>query len=110
MTAADWWFAGLDQRTFVAGAARWTIQVLGVYIDGFHTWIQIEFAEDPDSSLLLHLTPWAGSQDAIGIVKAKMTGVTSGDVHTHSLASLGNCRNVIVPSASAIAAASEAMD
>jgi hypothetical protein len=77
MTAADWWFAGLDQRPVTVSNVRWTMQVAGVHLDGFHTWIQIEFAEDPGSSLLLHLTPWAGLQDAINIVRTAIMCRTS---------------------------------
>ena len=102
LTAADWWFARLDQRPFTVGEMRWTMQVLGVHVDGFHTWIQIEFAEDADSSLLLHLTPWAGLQDAIDIVRAEMSSQTSSGVAADSRC-LGECHNVMVPAA-AIAA------
>jgi hypothetical protein len=68
MTVADWWFAALDQRPFTVGDVRWTTQVVGVHLDGFHTWIQIEFAEEGRSSLVLHLTPLAGLMDAVNII------------------------------------------
>lgn len=97
MTAADWWFAGLDQRSFMLSNVRWTMQVAGVHLDGFHTWIQIEFAEDPDSSLLLHLTPWAGLQDAINIVRAEIMCRTSSDpTAAESPGCLGDCHDVII--------------
>jgi hypothetical protein len=97
MTAADWWFAGLDQRPFAVGNGRWTMQVAGVHLDGFHTWIQIEFAEDPGSSLLLHLTPWAGLEDAINIVRAEIMCRTSSVLPgAESPACLGDCHDVII--------------
>ena len=97
MTAADWWFAGLDQRPFTVSDVRWTMQVAGVHLDGFHTWIQIEFAEDPGSSLLLHLTPWAGLQDAISIVRAGiMCRTSSGLAGADSPGCLGDCHDVVI--------------
>ena len=97
MTVADWWFAGLDQRPFTIGNVLWTMQVAGVHLDGFHTWIQIEFAEDPGSSLVLHLTPWAGLQDAVNIVRAEILGRTSSDIADADLRRcLGDCHDVVI--------------
>ena len=72
MTVADCWFAALDQRRFAADERRWTTRVVGVHLDGLHTWIQLEFAEDPGSSLILHLTPWAGLHDAVNMIRAEI--------------------------------------
>ena len=72
MTVADCWFAALDQRAFSAGNGRWTTRVMGVHLEGLHTWIQLEFAERPDSSLILHLTPWAGLHDAVNMIHAEI--------------------------------------
>ena len=72
MTVADCWFAALDQRRFAAGEQRWTTRVLGVHLDALHTWIQLEFAEYPGSSLILHLTPWAGLHDAVNMIRAEI--------------------------------------
>ena len=72
MTVADCWFAALDQRRFAAGDRRWTTRVLGVHLDGLHTWIQLEFAEHPGSSVVLHLTPWAGLHDAVTMIHAEI--------------------------------------
>jgi hypothetical protein len=69
MTVADCWFAALDQRPFPSGTSLWTTRVVGVHLDGLHTWIQLEFAERPGSSFLLHLTPWAGLLDAVSIIR-----------------------------------------
>jgi len=97
MTVADWWFAGLDQRTFTVSNVLWTMQVAGVHLDRFHTWIQIGFAEDPGSSLVLHLTPWAGLQDAITIVRAEIICRTSSDLTgADSPRWLGDCHDVVI--------------
>ena len=69
MTVADCWFAALDQRPFISGSRRWTTRVVGVHLDGHHTWIQLEFDEHPGSSFILHLTPWAGLHDAVNIIR-----------------------------------------
>ena len=71
VTIADWWFAGLDQRPFIVHTLPWTTRVLGVHLDGFNTWIQIEFVED-GSPLLLHLTGPARLQDAVDVIRAEM--------------------------------------
>ena len=72
MTVADCWFAALDQRPFTSGNGLWTTRVLGVHLDGPHTWIQLEFAEHPGRSFLLHLTPWAGLHDAVNIIRGEI--------------------------------------
>ena len=74
MTVADCWFAALDQRPFTSGTRCWTTRVVGIHLDGLHTWIQLEFAERPGSSFLLHLTPWAGLHDAVNIIRAQIVG------------------------------------
>jgi hypothetical protein len=70
MTVADCWFAALDQRPFASGNGLWTTRVIGVHLDGHHTWIQLEFVEHPGSSFILHLTPWTGLHDAVNIIRA----------------------------------------
>jgi len=102
MTAADWWFTGLDQRPFTVDNLRRTMQVLGVHVEGSHTWIQLEFAEDPDTSLLLHLTPWAGLQDAVNMVLDAIAGSVSGTAAEASRC-LGQCFNVTRSSARRLA-------
>ena len=72
MTVADCWFAALDQRPFTSSNGLWTTRVVGVHLDGLHTWIQLEFAEHPGSSCLLHLTPWAGLHDAVNIIRGEI--------------------------------------
>jgi len=72
MTVADCWFAALDQRPFTSGNGCFTTRVVGVHLEGLHTWIQLEFAEHPGSSFLLHLTPWAGLHDAVSIIRAEI--------------------------------------
>jgi hypothetical protein len=74
MTVADWWFAALDQRPFTVDDVCWTTQVVGVHLDGFDRWIQIEFAEHGGSSVLLHLAPLAGLQDAVDMIHAALMG------------------------------------
>jgi len=72
MTVADCWFAALDQRPFTSGNRCWTTRVVGVHLDASHTWIQLEFAEHPGRSFLLHLAPWAGLHDAVSIIRAEI--------------------------------------
>ena len=72
MTVADCWFAALDQRSFISDSRLWITRVMGVHLDGLHTWIQLEFAELPGSSFVLHLTPWAGLHDAVNIIRSEI--------------------------------------
>lgn len=72
MTVADCWFAALDQRLFACGNRCWTTRVVGVHLEGLHTWIQLEFAELPGSSFVLHLTPWTGLHDAVNIIRSEI--------------------------------------
>ena len=96
MTAADWWFTVLDQRSFMIDDVRWTIQVSGIHLDGFHTWIQIQLGEDSESSLLLRLTPRAGLQDAIDIVRAEIAQRTSSGSAGADSPELGDCHDVVI--------------
>ena len=70
ITANEWWFDAFDQRRFVVGNRRYTTQVVGVHIQAFDTWIQIEFAEVPGRSLLLHVPPGAGVPGAVKAIEA----------------------------------------
>jgi hypothetical protein len=72
MTVADCWFAALDQRPFTSGNRLWTTRVVGVHLDGLHTWIQLEFAEHPGSSFVLHLAPWTGLHEAVDIIRGEI--------------------------------------
>jgi hypothetical protein len=73
------------------------MQVAGVHLDGFHTWIQIGFAEHPGSALVLHLTPWAGLQDAVNIVRAEIMYRTASDIAgADSPGYLGDCYDVVI--------------
>ena len=72
MTVADCWFAALDQRPFTSESGLWTTRVVGVHLDGLHTWIQLEFAEHPGRSFVLHLTPWTGLHDAVSIIRGEI--------------------------------------
>jgi hypothetical protein len=72
------WFDVLDQRRFTVGHERLTAQVAGIHVVGADTWIQIEFAEDRQRSLLLQLTPETGVGAAVEAIEHSLrrrTGV-----------------------------------
>jgi hypothetical protein len=72
------WFDVLDQRRFTVGHQRWTAQVAGIHVVGTDTWVQLEFAEDQQRSLLLQLTPETGVGAAIEAIETSLrrrTGV-----------------------------------
>ena len=54
------WFDLLDQRRFTVDHECWTAQVFGVHVAGAEAWIQLEFEEDRQRSLLLHVTSLTG--------------------------------------------------
>jgi hypothetical protein len=70
---AQWWFAALDQRCFAAGTERWTAQVVGIHVDGFDVWIQLESAGTPFRSLLLHVRPGMHLFDAVEAIETMIT-------------------------------------
>ena len=67
---ADWWFAALDQRRVRIGNECCKGKVVGVHVHAFNAWVQLQFAERPGRSLLLHLLPGAGVVDAIKAIQA----------------------------------------
>ena len=67
--STDAWFNVLDQRRFTVGHKRWTAQVAGIHVVGSDTWIQLEFAEDEQRSLLLQLTPDTGVGAAVEAIE-----------------------------------------
>ena len=66
------WFDVLDQRRFTVGHKRWTAQVAGIHVVGSDTWIQLEFAEDEQRSLLLQLTPDTGVGAAVEAIEKSL--------------------------------------
>ena len=101
ITTADTWFAGLDRRPLVIGALQLTMQVLGVHLDAFNTWIQIELGELPGTSLLLRLMPWATVGDALEIVRSEIAARFCSDAPTEPLThDAGDCRHLLVTIAS----------
>lgn len=66
------WFDVLDQRRFTIGHERLTAQVAGIHVVGTDTWIQIEFAEDQQRSLLLQLTPETGVGAAVEAIETSL--------------------------------------
>lgn len=73
-TIADWWFAALDQLRVRIGNQRCTAEVVGVHVHALDAWIQLQFAEVPSRTLLLHMQPGAGLTDAIKAIRALMRG------------------------------------
>ena len=101
VTVADAWFAALDRRSLIIGTLQLTIQVLGVYVDAFNTWIQVELAEHPGSSLLLRVMPWATFGDAMRILRSEIAATIRPDAPIEpSSFDAGECRHLNLPIAS----------
>ena len=67
--ASHAWFDVLDQRRFAVGHERWTAQVAGIHVVDGDTWIQLQFLEDRQRSLLLQLTPETGVGAAVEAIE-----------------------------------------
>jgi len=63
--ACDRWFSELDGRTLEGGSTRRTVIVLGAYPDGPDVWLQLSTVEEPQTSLLLRVTPATSVQVAV---------------------------------------------
>lgn len=101
ITTADAWFAALDRRLLSVGALQFTLQVLGVHVDAFNTWIQVALLECPGSSLLLSLTPAASSGDAVDILHSEIAARLCSDAQTGRVPhASGECRNLFLTIAS----------
>jgi hypothetical protein len=98
ITVADAWFAGLDRRLLpISAALQFTMQVLGVHVDAFNTWIQIELSESPGSSLLLRLIHGATSGDAVDIIRAEIAARICSDAQPEPVSrDVGECRHVVL--------------
>jgi hypothetical protein len=71
--ALDPLFAELDQRHIPDGAGGWTTEVIGIHHDRRDTWIQIGTSDAHEDTFLLHLPPWAGTDDALAALCAWST-------------------------------------
>jgi hypothetical protein len=69
-SAVDPLFAGLDQRQITDGAGGWIAEVVGIHRDPRETWVQIATSDAPEETVLLHLSPWAGTDDALAALSA----------------------------------------
>ena len=67
--ASHAWFEVLDQRRFTVGHERLTAQVAGIHVVDGETWIQLEFEEDRQRSLLLQLAPETGVAAAVEAIE-----------------------------------------
>lgn len=78
-SSSNAWFDVLDQRCFTVGHERLTAQVAGIHVVGSDTWIQIEFAENQQRSVLLQLSPDTGVGAAVEAIEHSLrrrTGVS----------------------------------
>jgi hypothetical protein len=70
-------FTGLDHREIADGAGGWIAEVVGIHRDPRETWVQIATSETFDDTVLLHLSPWAGIDDALDALRAWSSRDTS---------------------------------
>lgn len=63
--AARWWFAALDGRSLGEGSDSWTVQVVGMHVDGSDLWIQLQSAVDPTQGFVLHVIRGTSWYDAV---------------------------------------------
>jgi hypothetical protein len=68
--SVDPWFATLDRRHMPDGAGGWMIEVNGIHRNDRDTWVQIGTSEDPEETVLLHVSPWGSPDDALAALRA----------------------------------------
>jgi hypothetical protein len=66
----DRWFSELDQRRIARGPFSWLIQVDGVHVARRDAWIQVALVDQPQSSVVLHLSPYATAANALAALQA----------------------------------------
>src|SRR5262245_1332611 len=66
----DRWFAELDQRRIVRGPFSWLIQVDGVHVASRDAWVQVALVDQPQSSVVLHLSRHATAANALAALHA----------------------------------------
>jgi len=53
--AARWWFAALDGTSLGEGKRRCAVHVAGMEMDGEDLWIQLQSADNPAETCLVHV-------------------------------------------------------
>src|SRR5216684_2573267 len=69
-SAADRLFAELDDRRIETGSTAWVARVLGIHIAPRAAWVQIAPAGGEPWSVVLHLSPQATADHALGALTA----------------------------------------
>jgi hypothetical protein len=67
---ADRWFRALDYRRIKTGPRCWIARVMGIHRDDREIWIQIARGNNPEKSVVLHLSGWTTVDQAIAAMKA----------------------------------------
>lgn len=65
----DRWFRELDGRALEVGLQRQTVIVVGAHPDGPDVWLQLSTVEEPQTSLLLRITPVTSVEGAVNRLK-----------------------------------------
>lgn len=69
LSAARWWCAALDGRELGSGDEAWEVRVAGTHVDGQDLWIQLQSADDPSQSVVLHVVRGASWHEAMSALR-----------------------------------------
>jgi hypothetical protein len=69
---AHWWFTALDQRAVLVGAERWLTRVMGIHVDGFDLWIQIEAAAQQIRSFVIRVREPMSVEQAVAEIEQRI--------------------------------------
>jgi hypothetical protein len=75
LSAADHWFAALDQRQIGTGPRTWVVQVLGVHGGDDDLWVQIAPSVDPGATIVLHLSSETPVEEALRALEHRAPNV-----------------------------------
>jgi hypothetical protein len=75
LSAADQWFAALDQRQIGTGPRTWVAQVLGVHGGDDDLWVQIAPSVDPGATIVLHLSSATSLEEALRALEHRAPNV-----------------------------------
>jgi hypothetical protein len=67
---AERWFSELDQRRIAGGPFSWLIQVDGIHVASRDAWVQVALVDQPQSSVVLHISRYATAANALAALQA----------------------------------------
>jgi len=74
----DKWYRALDRQELRLGTQAWPALVSGIHVQGRDLWIQISHAENPEQSLVLHVSRDTNIDAALAAAALVCAGILPG--------------------------------